>query len=178
MYESMTPQERAEARRRLEADIEDAKKVLQNARSHFERLCGGEPMTPERLARILALYPSPAVVTELADEADRLTQLAVNKDEANSEIYAANLDLRAEVDRLKSERSRYVDAEVHWAVRLSKGTHLDFYYDEAEARRKAAMYRATLLCCDVLSTEWREVGGDTEPGEPDLSNEPIGWIDA
>jgi len=40
MPEPMTPEERAAVRRRLEADIEDAKKTLQNARAHFERLCG------------------------------------------------------------------------------------------------------------------------------------------
>jgi len=39
MPEPKTPEERAAVRRRLEADIADAKKTLQNARTRFERLC-------------------------------------------------------------------------------------------------------------------------------------------
>lgn len=39
MPESMSAEERAALRRRLEADAEDARKALQKAQAHFNRIC-------------------------------------------------------------------------------------------------------------------------------------------
>lgn len=36
---AMTPEEYEDRRRRLEADAEDAKKALWNARAHYEQIC-------------------------------------------------------------------------------------------------------------------------------------------
>jgi hypothetical protein len=66
------------------------------------------------------------------------------------------------IAELEAERARYIESTTEWAVRLSKGTVLEFQYDEEAARKRAATYRGTLLCCDVLSTDWREVETATD----------------
>jgi hypothetical protein len=93
-------------------------------------------------------------------------------------------EARAEAARFKAERERYIDSYVEWGVRLSGGTHMDCDSEE-DARGKARSWRGTLRCCDVLSTDWRDVEPTAAAGslrrdedaEPDLSNEPLGEID-
>jgi hypothetical protein len=139
-------------------------------------------VTPETLAAYRAHLEgangsrlTPRALRELFDEIDRLTQLTVNKDQANTEIYAANLDLRAEVERLKTE----LGDKVEWTIGHVDidGTYYAGEYTEAGARHHAALRRQ-----GEHFPAYRRVGNwqradAPEPGEPDLSNEPIGAID-
>lgn len=71
-----------------------------------------DPISDERLAEIrrgaesIGSYWGKVAIRELLAEVKRLCEMATNKDQANSEIYAANIDLRAELKQALAERDQ------------------------------------------------------------------------
>jgi hypothetical protein len=103
-----------------------------------------------------------ADIGALLAEIDRLAELVANKDESTSELFAANLDLREEVARLRAE---LVGRDRMWSYRHTAangpGGHIGIPMSETDARKRVAVLQAKngaagvyeVVCYDY--TDWR-----------------------